>query len=215
MNSNPPKFGVGAPARRKEDPALIQGQGRYVDDFAPANLAHLHVVRSPHAHARFRIRDVSAARGAPGVALVLTAEDLRDLGTLPCLGLVPNADGSLGAQPPYGVLAQKVVRHVGDAVACIVAETLEAAKSAAELVDIDWEPLPLVTDAVAALHPGAPQVWDEAPGNLAFRATLGNAEAADRAFAAAHRTVRLTVVNNRLVTNYMETRGVVAEYDGV
>ena len=214
MNSNPPKFGVGASARRKEDPALIQGRGRYVDDFAPANLAHMHIVRSPHAHARFGIRDVAAARGASGVLLVLTAEDLRDLGTLPCLGLVPNADGTPGAQPPYRVLAQDEVRHVGDAVACIVAESPEAAKSAADLVEIDWEPLRLVTDAVAALEPGAPQVWDEAPGNLAYRATLGDEEAANRAFAEAHRTVRLTVVNNRLVTNYMETRGVIAEYDG-
>jgi len=207
------KFGIGQPARRKEDAALIQGQGRYVADFQAAGAAQAFVVRSPYAHARFTIGDLEPVRSAPGVLLVLTAPDVADLGALPCKGLVTQVDGSKPTVPPYRVLAEDTVRHVGDAVAFIVAETLDDAKSAAELMEIDWEPLDPVVDGVAALQPGAPQIWPTHPGNLAFEAEHGDRAATQAAFGRAHRVISVELVNNRLVTNYLETRGVLAEYD--
>ena len=116
--------------------------------------------------------------------------------------------------PVYPILAKDVVRHVGDAIAFVVADSLAAAKDAAEAIAVDWQPLPHVIGAVAALAPGAPHVWPDRPGNLAFETELGDAAATKAAFAQAAKTVELTIVNQRLVTNYMDTRGVIAEYDG-
>jgi carbon-monoxide dehydrogenase large subunit len=210
----PAKFGFGAPARRKEDDALLRGAGRYVADCAPAGALHAVVLRSPHAHARFRITDVARAKGMPGVALVLTAADIASFGDLPCQGLIPDTKVAV---PPYPILARDEVRHVGDAVAFVVAHTLDAARNAAEAIAIEWTALPHVIGAEAALAPGAPPVWPKAlapDGNLAFETELGDRGATARAFAAAARTVSLTLRNQRLVTNYLDTRGVVAEYDG-
>ncbi len=206
----PSKFGVGQPMRRKEDDALLRGVGRYVADRAPAGARNAVVLRSPHAHARFRITDVAAARAMPGVALVLTGEDTAGLGNLPCQVDIPGVTIEV---PPYPVLARQEVRHVGDAVAFVVADTLDRAKDAAEAIAIEWEPLPHVIGATAALATGAPRVWPQAAGNLVFDAELGDARATAQAFAGAARTVSLTVVNQRVVANFMETRGVVAEYD--
>ena len=206
----PTKFGTGAAVRRKEDDALLRGAGRFVADLAPANLCRAVVLRSPHAHARFRIRPVDAARRMPGVRLVLTADDIAELGPLPCGVELP---GARIVAPPYRLLADGEVRHVGDAIAFVVADTVEQAKDAAEAIEIDWEALPHVVDAVAALAPGAPLVWADLPGNLAFETTLGDKDATERAFATADRVVSLTLVNQRLVTNYLDTRAVVAEYD--
>src|SRR5258708_34519250 len=161
----PVKFGVGQAVTRLEDDALVRGAGRYVADYAPAGLLDAVVVRSPHAHARFRITDVAKARAMPGVALVLTGADTARLGHLPCLGLVP---GTSIKVPPYRVLETDEVRHVGDAVAFVVADCLEHAKDAAEAIVIDWQPLPHVIGARAALVPGAAPVWPQAPGNLVF-----------------------------------------------
>ena len=116
--------------------------------------------------------------------------------------------------PDYPILAKDVVRHVGDAVAFVVADSIDAAKDAAEAVEIDWQPLPHVIGAVAALKPGAPKVWADRPSNLAFETEVGDARATKEAFAKAAHIVELTIVNQRLVTNYLDTRGVVAEYDG-
>src|SRR5262249_48233363 len=127
----PAKFGFGASLRRKEDDALVRGAGRYVADCAPADALHAVVLRSPHAHARFRIADVAKAKGMPGVALVLTAADIADVGDLPCQGLIP---GTKVAVPPYPILARDEVRHVGDAVAFVVAHTLDAARDAVEAI---------------------------------------------------------------------------------
>ena len=206
----PNKFGVGQPVRRQEDDALLRGDGRYVADYAPPGLLHAVVVRSPHTHARFRIADVAKARAMPGVALVLTGADTAELGHLPCLGLVP---GTSIKVPPYPVLATDEVRHVGDAVAFVVADKVEQAKDAAEAIAIDWEPLPHVIGAQAALAAGAVPVWPGQAGNLVFDTSLGDASATAQAFARAARTVSLTVVNQRLVTNYLDTRGVIAEVD--
>jgi carbon-monoxide dehydrogenase large subunit len=210
----PIKFGFGGAVTRKEDDALLRGAGRYVADHAPDGALHAVVLRSPHAHARFRVTDVAKAAAMPGVALVLSASDTAELGNLPCQGAIPDTEVTV---PPYPILAREEVRHVGDAVAFVVAETLDQARDAAEAIAIEWDVLPHVVGAAAALAPDAPLVWPPtiAPrGNLAFETELGDAEATARAFAEATRTVALTLVNQRLVANYLDTRGVVAEYDG-
>jgi len=206
----PIKFGVGQAVLRQEDDPLIRGAGRYVADLAPAGLLHAVVLRSPHAHARFRITDVARARSMPGVALVLTGTDTAQLGNLPCQAEIPGAGIKI---PPYPILAGDEVRHVGDAVAFAVADSVEQAKDAAEAIAIDWEPLPHVIGAAAALAAGAAPVLPGLSGNLAFETSLGDAGETARAFAKAARTVSLTLVNQRLVTNYLDTRGVVAEID--
>jgi len=205
------KFGVGQAVTRKEDDALLRGQGRYVADVAPPAALHAVVLRSPHAHARFRIVDLDRVRAMPGVALVLAAPDVAKLQPLPTPGVIPDVEIDV---PPYAILAHDVVRHVGDAIAFVVADTLAAAKDAAEAITVDWQPLPHVVGAVTALAPKAPQVWPDRPGNLAFEAEAGDADKTKAAFAQAARTVELTIVNQRLVTNYLDTRGVIAEFDG-
>jgi aerobic carbon-monoxide dehydrogenase large subunit len=137
---HPSKFGVSQSVTRKEDDALIRDRGRYVADVTPAGVLHAVVVRSPHAHARIRITDIAVARGLPGVHLVLTAPDLVELGGLPCVAI---PEGVKVDAPPYPVLARDVVRHVGDAVAFIVADTIEQAKDAAETISIDWTRCPM------------------------------------------------------------------------
>src|SRR5215475_15559793 len=203
-----PKFGTGQPVRRKEDDALLRGAGHYVADHTPPGCLHAVVLRSSHAHARFRVTDLARARAMPGVALVLTGADTATLGNLPCQGQVPGCSIDV---PPYPILARDAVRHVGDAVAFVVADTLERARDAAETIVIDWEPLPAVIGATRALAPDAPKVWPQ--GNLVFETRMGDAEATARAFAGAARTVSLSIVNQRLAANYLDTRGVVAEYD--
>ena len=147
----------------------------------------------------------------PGVRLVLTSADLSALGPLPTPGVLADVDIKV---PEYPILAKDVVRHVGDAIAFVVADSLELAKDAAEALAVDWQELPHVVGAVAALKPGAPKVWADRPSNLAFETAAGDARATKEAFAKAARIVELTIVNQRLVTNYLDTRGVVAEYDG-
>ncbi|MCC6890264.1 MAG: xanthine dehydrogenase family protein, partial [Hyphomicrobiales bacterium] len=205
-----PKFGVGAPVRRKEDDALLRGAGQYVADYAPAHSLHAVMVRSPHAHARFSFGDLGRIRAMTGVRLVLTAADVADLGPLPTPGVIsPDI-----VVPPYKILEDKVVRYVGDAVAFVVADNLAQARDAAEALAIDWVALPHVIGAETALTQGAAQVWPNRPGNLAFETTLGDRQATRKAFAGAARTATVKLVNQRLVTNYLDTRGVVAEYDG-
>ncbi len=205
------KFGFGQPLTRKEDDPLLRGAGRYIADVAPGKLLHAVMVRSPHAHARFRITGLEKVRGLPGVRLVLTSADLSALGPLPTPGVLADVDIKV---PDYPILAKDVVRHVGDAIAFIVADSLEQAKDAAEALAVDWQELPHVVGAVAALKPGAPKVWADRSSNLAFETEAGDARATKEAFAKAARVVELTIVNQRLVTNYMDTRGVVAEFDG-
>ena len=205
------KFGFGQALTRKEDDALLRGAGRYIADVAPAATLHAVMLRSPHAHARFSIHDLDRVRAMAGVRLVLTAAEVSELGPLPTPGVLPDVDIKI---PVYPILAKDVVRHVGDAVAFVVADSLTAAKDAAEAITVDWQPLPHIIGAMAALAAGAPRVWADRPGNLAFETELGDAAATKAAFAQAARTVELTIVNQRLVTNYMDTRGVIAEYDG-
>ena len=205
------KFGFGQALTRKEDDPLLRGVGCYVADVAPAGSLHAVMLRSPHAHARFRVLDLDKARALPGVRLILTGEDVRELGPLPTPGVLPDVRIEI---PPYLILARDLVRYVGDAVAFVVADTLNQAKDAAEAISIDWQPLPHVIGAEEALKPGAPKVWDGWPSNLAFETGVGDAKGTAEAFAKAARRVELKIVNQRLVTNYMDTRGVIAEHDG-
>jgi carbon-monoxide dehydrogenase large subunit len=182
-----------------------------VADVAPQATLHAVMLRSPHAHARFSFHDLSRVRAMPGVRLVLAAADIAELGPLPTPGVLPGVDIKV---PHYPILAKDVVRHVGDAIAFVVADSLATAKDAAEAIAVDWQPLPHVIGAEAALKPGAPLVWKDRPGNLAFVTEAGDAQATKAAFAQAAKTVALTIINQRLVTNYMDTRGVIAEFDG-
>ncbi len=210
------KFGIGQSATRVEDPRLLTGGGRYTDDTRiNGAAARAHVLRSPHAHAVIGKLDASAAKKAPGVLLVLTGEDVKaaGFGDLPCLIPIQNRDGSMRGDTPRPMLAQGRVRHVGDPVALVVAETLEQARDAAELIEVDYDPLPAVVDTWAAAQPGAPLVWEDIKGNECFDWEMGNRKATDEAFAKADRVVKLRIVNNRVVVNSMEPRGAIAEYD--
>lgn len=209
----PMKFGFGQPVRRVEDRRLTTGTGRYTDDIAAEGALHAYVLRSQYAHARFAIRDKEAARKMKGVKLILTGEDVSGYGDLPCKGHVKTVSGEMSQSLPVPVLPLDTVRHVGEAVAFIVAETLAQARDAAEAIEIDWEPLPAVTGIAEALADGAPQVWGDRPGNVAFEAEQGDRAKTEKAFAKAARTVSLTIVNNRLASNYMETRACIADYD--
>ena len=206
---------VGERVRREEDLRLLTGRGRYVDDVAAPGAARGHVVRSPHAHARIASLDVAAAIAMPGVLAVLTGADLRRRGLGTLRPLVPRRrrDGTPAFVCPQPLLAQDRVRYVGDPVAFVVADTLSQAKDAAELILIDYEPLPAVVSAEAALAPGAPSVSDDNPGNEAFTHAAGNKQAVDAAFARAAHIVRDTVTVNRVSANSMEPRGCLAQYD--
>jgi aerobic carbon-monoxide dehydrogenase large subunit len=205
----PIKFGVGQSVLRKEDDALIRGRGRYTDDHAPQASLHALVLRSPHAHAKFTL-DAARARGLPGVATILTAEDVRDLGGLPCLF---NLEVNPFKAPPYAILAHGVVRHVGDAVAFVVAETIDQARDAIEAIEVEWTQLAAVVGVANAVKKDAPQVWPEHAGNVLFDVPLGDKKATEAAFAKAHAVAEVSIVNPRIVTNFMETRAVVCEYD--
>lgn len=209
----PLKFGFGQPVRRVEDQRLTTGAGRYTDDIAAEGALHAFVLRSPYAHARFAVADVETARKMKGVKLILTGADVSGYGDLPCKGHVKTTSGEMSESLPVPVLPTDTVRHVGEAVAFIVAETLAQARDAAEAIAIDWDPLPAVTGIAEALEKGAPQVWPDRKGNVAFEAEQGDRAKTEKAFAKAARTVSLTVVNNRLASNYMETRACIAEYD--
>ena len=205
----PIKFGVGQSVLRKEDDALIRGKGRYTDDYAPQAALRCLMLRSPHAHAKYTI-DASRARALPGVALILTAADVADLGDLPCLF---NLETEPFKGPPYPILARDEVRHVGDAIAFVVAETIDQARDAIEAIDVKWSPLPAVTGVVNAIKKGAPQVWADKPGNVLFDVSIGDKKATDAAFAKAHAVAEIAIVNPRVVASFMETRAAVCEYD--
>jgi carbon-monoxide dehydrogenase large subunit len=209
------KFAVGQPYRRTEDPRLLTGHGRYVADIALAGEVYAVIVRSPHAHARLGAIDTAAAATAPGVLAVYTGADCAadGLGDLPCIATALGRDGKDAHKPLRPVLARMRVRFVGDNVAMVVAETVDAARDAAELINVEYETLPAVTGTAEALEAGAPAVHDEAPGNLALCWEKGDAAATDAAFAGAARVVSLDIVNNRVVPNPMEPRAVVGNFD--
>ncbi|MEM8665093.1 MAG: xanthine dehydrogenase family protein molybdopterin-binding subunit [Pseudomonadota bacterium] len=207
------KFGVGARALRLEDQAFITGRGQYTDDVQPEGTLAVAFLRSPIAAGTFKITDTAAAKSAPGVHLVLTHAETSDLKPLPCRAAMPQADGSPTVVPPRPALADGRVHHVGVPVAMVVADTQAQANDALELIEIDWDTEPAVTDTAAALEPGAPLVWPDHGSNLAFLYEHGNKKETDEAFAGAAKVAKLTLINNRLVANYMETRTCIGEYD--
>ncbi|WP_419896078.1 xanthine dehydrogenase family protein molybdopterin-binding subunit [Roseomonas sp. USHLN139] len=209
------KFGLSQAVRRIEDPRLLQGRGRYTDDIAVAGQLHGYVLRSPHAHATILSIDTAEARALPGVHAVLTGQDWLDegLGEIPCAIPMKNRDGSPRANTPRYGLATGKVRHVGDPVAFIVAESMGQARDAAEAVMIDYDILPACTELARATDPGQPQVWDTAPNNLCFDWETGDKAATDALFAQAAHVTKLEVVNNRVVVASMEGRAALAEYD--
>ncbi len=206
---------IGQKVRREEDWRLLTGRGRYVEDVAAIGAARGYVLRSPHAHARLLAIDTIRARAAPGVLAVLTGAELRRRGLGTLRPLVPRRrrDGAAAFVCPQPLLAQDRVRYVGDPVAFVVAETLNRAKDAAELIEVEYEPLRAVVSAEAALAPGAPAVWDDNPGNEAFTHAAGNRAAVEAAFARAARVVDHRIVFNRVSANSMEPRGCLAQYD--
>jgi aerobic carbon-monoxide dehydrogenase large subunit len=209
------KFGLSQPMRRIEDPRLLKGGGRYTDDIAPVGAAHGCVLRSPHAAAKILSIDTAAALEVPGVLAVITAREWQDegLGEIPCIIPLKNTDGSNRGETPRGALAADRVRHVGDAVAFVVAETPQAARDGAEAVMVDYDPLPSVTDLAEAHKPGAPKVWDRIENNICFDWEAGDGAKADELIGKAAHVTRLTVVNNRVVVASMEGRAAAAEYD--
>ncbi len=205
------KFGIGQPVRRTEDLRLVTGHGQYTDDLRFERQTFVSFLRSPHAHARLRSVDVSAAKAAPGVVAVLVYDDIAWAGTMPCHAPVPSRDGSPPKASPKALLAKDKVTFAGEAIAMVIAETYAQAKDAAELVAVDYEPL----DAVGTLDaaPNGPQIWDSAPGNLAFDWAAGDEAACSAAFASAAHTVSLETVQNRVLANPMETRNAIGLYD--
>jgi carbon-monoxide dehydrogenase large subunit len=209
------QFGIGQSVTRVEDQRFTTGNGRFVDDMSPEGCLHGVVVRSPVAHGRIERIDASAARAAPGVVAVYTGQDWKDAG-LPAIPIRPsiaNADGSEIAVPPRWPLAVDKVFHVGDGVAFVVAESRKAAEDAAELVEVDYDELPSIVDAVDALKPGAPQIHSEAPDNRPFLWTKGEEAPVDRALANAAHIAEVHLVNNRIVINPMEPRGALCLYN--
>ncbi|WP_158266807.1 xanthine dehydrogenase family protein molybdopterin-binding subunit [Alsobacter soli] len=199
--------------RRREDERFLTGQGRYLDDDPPEGCLFAAVLRSPHGHARILSVDVAAATESPGVRAVLTGEHWAadGLGALPCfMSLGPDAPLVVPPRPPLGY---ERVRHVGDPVALVVAESRQAAQDALELIVVDYEVEPAVTDMRRAVAEGAPQVWPEAPGNQAFRYRRGDPDSAAAAMAGAAHVVELELVNNRIAAAALEPRGATGSWD--
>ena len=207
------KFGIGQPVTRKEDPTLVRGEGRYTDDIKLPNQAYAVMVRSSEAHGIIRGIDTEAARGMPGVLAVLTGADLAAYGGLKCTLPLKNKDGTPLRYVPRPALASDKVRFVGDPVACVIAETIAQAKDAAETVALDIEPLPAVVNARDAVKPGAPQLYDAVPGNIALDYRHGDSAKVAEALANSAHVVSLPLVNQRLVVAAMEPRSAIGEFD--
>ncbi len=210
---NAPFEGIGASVRRKEDLRFISGRGNYTDDINRPNQTHAVFRRSDRPHATIVSIDTAAAKAAPGVVAVYTAEDLAAIGGLPCGWQIHSKDGSPMAEPKHPVLAEGKVRHVGDPIAVVIAETKQQARDAAELIAIELHDLPSTATVTDALKPGAGQVHDNAPGNVCYDWHIGDKEATEAAFARAAKVVKLDLENNRLVPNAMEPRVALGEYD--
>jgi len=208
------KFGIGQSVTRFEDVRLLKGEGRYLNDVNLPGQAHAVVLRSPHAHARIRAIDVDRALKAPGVLAVLTGADVeRDgLGTMKMTLRRKRPDGTPMFAPPHRGLSQERVRYVGDPIAFVIAETLAQAKDAADLVQVDYDPLPSVTSTAAA-GPGSATVWDECPDNVSNVYEAGDKAAVEAAFARAAHVVRRRYVITRVHAQYMEPRGALGVYD--
>ncbi len=210
-----PFEGIGASVRRKEDLRFLSGRANYTDDINRPGQLYAFIARSDRPHARIDRIGTDAAKAARGVVAVFTGADMQaeNIGGLPCGWLIHSKDGSPMAEPPHPVLAMGKVRHVGDPLAVVIAESRQAAKDAAEKLEIDLADLPAVATLKDALAPGASLVHDDVPGNLCYDWHLGDKAAVDAAFAKAAKVVRLELVNNRLIPNAMEPRAAIGEFD--
>ena len=208
------RFAVGQSVPRMEDPMLLRGKGRYTDDVSLPGQVYAVMVRSREAHGNIRAIDADAARQMPGVLGVYTAADLESYGPLKCVVPLKNRDGSPMRKPWRGALAKDKVRYVGDPVACVVAETIYAAKDAAEAVQVTIDPLPAVTTAEEATRAGATLLYDDVPDNVSLDYHYGDADAVAAAFARAAHVTRMQLLNSRVVVNAMEPRAALAAYRG-
>ncbi|WP_439552799.1 xanthine dehydrogenase family protein molybdopterin-binding subunit [Falsiroseomonas sp.] len=215
MNAVQPFEGIGASVRRKEDFRFLQGRGNYVDDINRPGQTHAFILRSPHAHATIQGIDTAAAKAMPGVLAVFTSADMAAIGGIPCGWQIHNKDGTPMAEPKHPVLAEGKVRHVGDPVAVVVAETRAQARDAAEAIVVDYAPLQGVSSTEAAIAPGAPAVHDGVAGNLCYDWHIGDKAAMEAAFAKAAKVVKFATTNNRLVPNAMEPRAAIGEFDSM
>ncbi len=215
MTDQTNESGIGARLPRKEDGRFLTGRGNYVSDIKRPKMLHGVFLRSPHAHARIGTIDKAPALAVAGVKAVFTGADLdaAGVGGLPCAWPVTGKGGAATLEPKHPPLAQGKVRYVGDAVAFVVATSLEAARLGAEALDVTYEVLPAVTGVLEALAPGAPQLFDDVPGNLSVDWEVGDKAATEAAFAGAAHVAKISLVNNRLVGNPMEPRAVVSEFD--
>jgi carbon-monoxide dehydrogenase large subunit len=204
--------GIGAPVLRREDRRFLTGRGQYVSDIVLEGELHCAFVRSPHAHARFGVIDKSAALAAPGVVAVFTGADMAAdrVGTMVPLWQIPGVDGKVMNEPPRWALSRGTVRHVGEAVAVVVATSRSQAQDAAEKVEVNWEPLPATVDVRDAAKEDAPQLHPEAPGNLCVRFQRGSKPPVDEAFARATHKVAVEIINHRIICAALEPRAVIA-----
>ena len=205
---------IGLSVKRKEDLRFLTGGGTFTDDVSVAGQTHAYFLRSPHAHAKIRSVDLTKATAAPGVVAIFTGADLAaaKVGGLPCGWLITDVNGQPMKEPPHPPLAQGKVRHVGDQVAVVIAQTLNQAKDAAELIEVDYEVLPAVVSAADARKPGVAVVHDSAPDNTCYIWSIGTQAAVDTAFASAKHVTTLAFANNRLIPNAIEPRAALAQY---
>jgi len=207
------RFGMGAALTRNEDFDLLTGRGNYTDDVREQGTLHAYILRSPYAHATLSIIDISEAQKSPGVHAVYTGADFDDLKDLRCINFLPPPDGSPPAFRDIPPLCRSTVHHVGDAVAMVIADDLQKARDAAELIEVDYEALDAVVDTAKALDSDAPKVGQDSDSNLAYTHFLGDREATARQMGAATHVVEITITNNRLIANYLEPRACHASWD--
>ena len=207
--------GIGASVLRKEDPRFLMGRGRFVGDLDIGGALHGRIVRSPHAHARIRHIDATQAQTAPGVVAVFTGMDMAadGIGPMPCMWAITSNDGTAMAEPPRWALARGTVRHVGEAVAIVIAETADEAADGAELLDVDYQTLPAIVSTAGAMDEDVPLLHEEAPGNICARWRGGDSAAVNEAFAHADHATTIELVNNRLVGAAIETRAAIGFYE--
>jgi carbon-monoxide dehydrogenase large subunit len=207
--------GIGASVRRVEDKRFLTGRGQYTDDINRPGQLHAYMIRSPLAHARIAGIESAEAKAAEGVVAIFTGADMAkdEVGSLPCGWLIHSKDGSEMVEPPHIPLVADTVKHVGDQVAVVIAETRAQAKAAALLVEVDYEELLVVVTCDDAVREGCDLVWDQAPGNICYDWEIGDAAATDVAFVNAAHVVEIDLTNNRLIPNAMETRAAIGDYD--
>jgi carbon-monoxide dehydrogenase large subunit len=207
--------GIGASVRRKEDLRFLSGKGNYTDDINRPGQLHAYIKRSDRPHATINAINIAAASAAPGVVKVFVGADMEaeGIGGLPCGWQIHSKDGAPMAEPPHPVIATGKVRHVGDPVAVVIAESKQQAKNAAELLDIDYADLPAVANLTDAVAQGAPEVHDGVAGNLCYDWVIGDKAVVDGVFANAAKVVKLDLTNNRLIPNAMEPRVAIGDFD--